>query len=60
MNIAFVSASRGYIDDVIDPRDTRWKMIRALELLQNKAERLPNKKHDNIPLKRSAEARFCQ
>ena len=46
----YVSAARGYIDDVIDPRDTRWKIIRALEILQNKAERLPNKKHGNIPL----------
>jgi propionyl-CoA carboxylase beta chain len=46
----YVSASRGYIDDVIDPRDTRWKLIRTLELLANKVERLPNKKHGNIPL----------
>ncbi|HLF72144.1 MAG TPA: acyl-CoA carboxylase subunit beta [Dehalococcoidia bacterium] len=46
----YVSAGRGYIDDVIDPRDTRWKIIRALELLANKAERVPNKKHGNIPL----------
>ena len=46
----YVSASRGYIDDVIDPRDTRWKIIRNLELLANKVERLPNKKHGNIPL----------
>jgi propionyl-CoA carboxylase beta chain len=46
----YVSAGRGYIDDVIDPRDTRWKIIRALELLANKAERIPNKKHGNIPL----------
>jgi acetyl-CoA carboxylase carboxyltransferase component len=46
----YVSASRGYIDDVIDPRDTRSKLIRALEMLANKAERRPNKKHGNIPL----------
>jgi propionyl-CoA carboxylase beta chain len=46
----YVTAARGYIDDVIDPRDTRWKIIRALEILANKAERLPNKKHGNIPL----------
>ncbi len=46
----YVSASRGYIDDVIDPRDTRPKLIRTLELLANKVERLPNKKHGNIPL----------
>ena len=46
----YVSASRGYIDDVIDPRDTRPKLIRTLEMLANKVERLPNKKHGNIPL----------
>jgi acetyl-CoA carboxylase carboxyltransferase component len=46
----YVSAARGYVDDVIDPRDTRPKLIRSLEMLQNKAERLPSKKHDNIPL----------
>ncbi|HWO73980.1 MAG TPA: acyl-CoA carboxylase subunit beta [Dehalococcoidia bacterium] len=46
----YVSAERGYVDDVIDPRDTRWKIIRALEMLSNKVERLPNKKHGNIPL----------
>jgi acetyl-CoA carboxylase carboxyltransferase component len=46
----YVTASRGYIDDVIDPRDTRVKIIRNLEMLANKVERLPNKKHGNIPL----------
>jgi len=46
----YVSASRGYIDDVIDPRDTRLKLIRTLEMLSTKVERLPNKKHGNIPL----------
>jgi acetyl-CoA carboxylase carboxyltransferase component len=46
----YVSASRGYIDDVIDPRETRTKIIRNLEILANKAERMPNKKHGNIPL----------
>ncbi|HEX5139817.1 MAG TPA: acyl-CoA carboxylase subunit beta [Dehalococcoidia bacterium] len=46
----YVSASRGYIDDVIDPRDTRWKLIRTLEMLSTKVERMPNKKHGNIPL----------
>jgi len=46
----YVSAARGYVDDVIDPRDTRWKIIRALEVLSNKVERHPNKKHGNIPL----------
>ncbi|MPZ49812.1 MAG: methylmalonyl-CoA carboxyltransferase [Dehalococcoidia bacterium] len=46
----YVTAGRGYIDDVIDPRDTRWKLIRSLEMLQNKGEHAPQKKHGNIPL----------
>jgi propionyl-CoA carboxylase beta chain len=46
----YVAASRGYIDDVIDPRDTRPKIIRALEMLRNKADSTPPKKHGNIPL----------
>ncbi|MSQ26064.1 MAG: methylmalonyl-CoA carboxyltransferase [Dehalococcoidia bacterium] len=46
----FVAASRGFIDDVIDPRATRPKLIRALEMLANKRDTLPPKKHGNIPL----------
>ncbi|MEJ5222256.1 MAG: acyl-CoA carboxylase subunit beta, partial [Tepidiforma sp.] len=46
----YIPAGRGYIDDVIDPRQTRAKIIRALEMLQNKADRNPPKKHGNIPL----------
>jgi len=46
----YIAASRGYIDEVIDPRDTRARIIRALEMLRNKAERPPAKKHGNIPL----------
>ena len=46
----YVAASRGYLDDVIDPRDTRPKLIRALEMLQNKKDTNPPKKHGNIPL----------
>jgi propionyl-CoA carboxylase beta chain len=46
----YVSASLGFIDDVIDPRDTRIKIIRALEMLQNKTDSSPPKKHGNIPL----------
>ena len=38
------------IDDVIDPRDTRIKLIQALEMLRNKHEERPKKKHGNIPL----------
>ena len=46
----YVAASRGYIDDVIDPRQTRPKLIKALEMLRNKVDSLPAKKHGNIPL----------
>ncbi|RLC93899.1 MAG: methylmalonyl-CoA carboxyltransferase [Chloroflexi bacterium] len=46
----YVAASKGYIDDVIDPRDTRPKLIRALDMLATKSESLPPKKHGNIPL----------
>jgi acetyl-CoA carboxylase carboxyltransferase component len=46
----YVATSRGYIDDVIDPRSTRPRLIRALERLQNKADTIPPKKHGNIPL----------
>jgi acetyl-CoA carboxylase carboxyltransferase component len=46
----YIPASRGFIDDVIDPRETRKRVIRALEMLQNKADRNPPKKHGNIPL----------
>ncbi len=46
----YVAASRGLIDDVIDPADTRPKIIRALAMLANKRESLPPKKHGSIPL----------
>ena len=46
----YVAASRGYIDDVIDPRVTRPKLIKALEMLENKVDTLPARKHGNIPL----------
>ena len=46
----YVAASRGMIDDVIDPIETRPKIIRALEMLANKRESLPPKKHGSIPL----------
>jgi propionyl-CoA carboxylase beta chain len=46
----YIAASRGFIDDVIDPADTRIKVIRALEMLQNKTDINPPKKHGNIPL----------
>ncbi len=46
----YVAAERGYIDAVIQPRDTRRKLIQALEMLQNKRDKNPPKKHGNIPL----------
>ncbi len=46
----FVAASRGYLDDVIQPRNTRWRLIRALRTLADKQLENPWKKHDNIPL----------
>ena len=44
------AASRGFIDEVIEPRMTRRKLIRAFDSLKNKVDRLPPKKHGNIPL----------
>jgi propionyl-CoA carboxylase beta chain len=46
----FVAASRGYIDDVIRPQNTRWRLCRSLALLRNKKVENPWKKHDNLPL----------
>jgi len=46
----FVAAELGYLDDVIDPRETRPRLIRALNSLRNKRQKLPAKKHGNIPL----------
>ncbi len=46
----YVAAGRGYIDDVIQPRDTRPRLINALEMLTNKRDSNPAKKHGNIPL----------
>jgi propionyl-CoA carboxylase beta chain len=46
----YVAAERGYVDDVIDPRDTRPRLIDALEMLLTKRETLPPRKHGNIPL----------
>lgn len=44
------AAHRGYIDEVIFPKDTRKKLIRAFSMLENKVDQLPRKKHGNIPL----------
>ncbi|MCC6189560.1 MAG: acyl-CoA carboxylase subunit beta [Anaerolineales bacterium] len=46
----YVAASRGYIDDVIEPHETRARLINGLEMLQNKRDSNPQKKHGNIPL----------
>ncbi|NPA93271.1 MAG: acyl-CoA carboxylase subunit beta [Chloroflexi bacterium] len=46
----YIAAARGYLDDVIEPRETRPRLINALEMLQNKRDANPPKKHGNIPL----------
>lgn len=46
----YIAAEHGYIDDVIEPRATREKLIRGFEMLRNKVVRNPHKKHGNIPL----------
>jgi acetyl-CoA carboxylase carboxyltransferase component len=46
----YIAAKRGYLDSVIAPRETRPRVIRALEMLQNKREQRPPRKHGNMPL----------
>ena len=46
----YIAASRGYVDDVIDPRETRPRLISALDMLRNKRDANPVRKHGNIPL----------
>ncbi|WP_188383577.1 acyl-CoA carboxylase subunit beta [Ornithinibacillus halotolerans] len=46
----YIAAKLGMVDDVIDPRETRMKLIQGLEMLANKQEERPKKKHGNIPL----------
>ena len=46
----YVAAKYGYIDDVIEPRNTRFRIIRALQSLATKRDNMPMKKHGNIPL----------
>ena len=46
----FVAAERGFIDAVIEPRETRPKVINALRMLETKVDTMPRKKHGNIPL----------
>jgi propionyl-CoA carboxylase beta chain len=46
----YVAAARGYVDDVIEPRTTRRRLISALEMVRHKRDSNPRKKHGNIPL----------
>jgi acetyl-CoA carboxylase carboxyltransferase component len=46
----YIAAQYGYVDDVIEPSDTRARLINALQMLQNKRDQNPPKKHGNIPL----------
>ncbi|RYE05809.1 MAG: acyl-CoA carboxylase subunit beta [Rickettsiaceae bacterium] len=46
----FIAASRGYIDDIIKPQNTRWRLCKALNFLREKKVQVPWKKHDNLPL----------
>jgi acetyl-CoA carboxylase carboxyltransferase component len=45
----YIAAERGYVDDVIDPADTRRVLVHSLELLRSKREELPKRKHGNMP-----------
>ena len=49
-NNPYQAAMKGYVDDVIEPRNTRFRVIRALEQLAGKKQQMPAKKHDNLPL----------
>ena len=46
----YTAAERGYVDDVIDPAETRRVLVRSLDLLRSKREELPKRKHANVPL----------
>ena len=46
----YIAAERGFVDDVIEPRETRARLINGLEVFQNKRDNNPPKKHGNIPL----------
>jgi propionyl-CoA carboxylase beta chain len=46
----YVAAERGYVDDVIDPRETRKVLSRSLAMLRTKREQMPSRKHGNVPL----------
>jgi propionyl-CoA carboxylase beta chain len=46
----YIAAARGYVDDVIDPRQTRPRLVSALDMLRNKRDSNPPRKHGNVPL----------
>lgn len=46
----YIAAERGYIDDIINPKDTKIKLIKSFRLLKTKVDNVPKKKHGNIPL----------
>jgi acetyl-CoA carboxylase carboxyltransferase component len=46
----YAAAERGYVDDVIDPAETRQKIVAGLAMLRTKREELPRRKHGNMPL----------
>ena len=46
----YKAAARGFVDEVIEPAQTRAKLIKAFKMTENKAVKLPRKKHGNIPL----------
>ena len=46
----YIAAERGYLDDVIEPKTTRPRLIRAFDMLSTKRDQNPPKKHGNIPL----------
>lgn len=49
-NNPYQAARKGYIDDIIEPRNTRFRLIRAFESLAGKRQEMPARKHDNLPL----------
>jgi acetyl-CoA carboxylase carboxyltransferase component len=46
----YIAAERGYVDDVIEPQDTRKRLVQSLEMLRSKRETIPQRKHGNIAL----------
>jgi acetyl-CoA carboxylase carboxyltransferase component len=46
----YAAAERGFVDDVIEPSETRRKVVAALRVLESKREELPQRKHGNVPL----------